>query len=243
MFPALLITFCHPNRERKRPKMATDYSKLKVTELKELLNARSLPVSGKKEDLVARLVENDAAKPTSTNDLLGDLAPPEEEYDWDTPATKANATKTDQKPPAPAPVSRLAVSKASTDSAPHPAQPKKPKSPPAPAPSATPVDMDAEIAAEVERRKKRAERFGIPVSDSVKALERSKRFGTATETTPQTEETKKEARRQRFGNQAWTKDLNQTKAKNVTVDPVEAEKARKRAERFGGGNEPKKVKT
>ena len=64
-----------------------DYSKLKVTELKELLQARSLPVSGKKEELVARLTESDAAKPIATDDL-GDLAPPEEEYDWDAPATK-----------------------------------------------------------------------------------------------------------------------------------------------------------
>jgi hypothetical protein len=63
-----------------------DYSKLKVTELKELLTSRSLPVSGKKEELVARLTEADSANPTAADDL-GDLAPPEEEYDWDTPAT------------------------------------------------------------------------------------------------------------------------------------------------------------
>jgi SAP domain-containing ribonucleoprotein len=58
-----------------------EYSKLKVTELKELLSERSLPLTGKKEDLIARLVENDAA------DDLGDLAPPEEEdYDWESPS-------------------------------------------------------------------------------------------------------------------------------------------------------------
>jgi SAP domain-containing ribonucleoprotein len=68
-----------------------DYSKLKVTELKELLQSRHLPISGKKEDLVARLQGSDAAKPTqvSTVDDLGDLAPPEEEYDWDAPASKS----------------------------------------------------------------------------------------------------------------------------------------------------------
>lgn len=65
-----------------------DYSKLKVTELKELLQARSLPVSGKKEDLVARLTESDAAKRSAANDL-GDLAPPEEEYDWDAPVPQS----------------------------------------------------------------------------------------------------------------------------------------------------------
>ena len=69
-----------------------DYSKLKVTELKELLQSRNLPVSGKKEELIARLHENDISKhPTSTDDL-GDLAPPEEEYDWDTPANQTSTT-------------------------------------------------------------------------------------------------------------------------------------------------------
>jgi SAP domain-containing ribonucleoprotein len=64
-----------------------DYSKLKVSELKELLASRSLPVSGKKEDLVVRLVASDASTQSAADDL-GDLAPPEEEYDWDAPATK-----------------------------------------------------------------------------------------------------------------------------------------------------------
>src|SRR5271167_1991740 len=68
------------------PFVMMDYSKLKVAELKDLLTSRSLPVSGKKEELVARLVESDKGQPVV--DDLGDLAPPEEEYDWDAPATK-----------------------------------------------------------------------------------------------------------------------------------------------------------
>lgn len=64
-----------------------DYSKLKVAELKDLLTSRSLPVYGKKEDLVTRLTESDAKQQTVADDL-GDLAPPEEEYDWDAPTTK-----------------------------------------------------------------------------------------------------------------------------------------------------------
>ena len=63
-----------------------DYSKLKVAELKDLLTARSLPVSGKKEELVARLMASDAAGQSAADDL-GDLAPPEEDYDWDAPTT------------------------------------------------------------------------------------------------------------------------------------------------------------
>lgn len=64
-----------------------DYSKLKVADLRDLLTARSLPVSGRKEDLIARLTESDATAKSAANDL-GDLAPPEEDYDWDMPTTK-----------------------------------------------------------------------------------------------------------------------------------------------------------
>ena len=37
----------------------TDYKKLKVAELKDLLTQRGLGVSGKKDDLIARLEEDD----------------------------------------------------------------------------------------------------------------------------------------------------------------------------------------
>jgi hypothetical protein len=68
---------------------------------------------------------------------------------------------------------------------------------------------------------------------------------------------KKEARGKKFGNQTWTKNGDKKPAptkpaakkpeaksvKTILDDPAEAEKAKKRAERFGGGNEAKKVKT
>jgi hypothetical protein len=68
------------------------------------------------------------------------------------------------------------------------------------------------LAIELEKRKKRAERFGIPVVETVKAVVRAQRFGT--------------------GNPA----------KKILDDPTEVKKAKKRAERFGGGGEAKKVK-
>ena len=237
-----------------------DYSKLKVAELKEELGKRSLPVSGKKEELVARLVESEGKSKSTANADLGDLAPPEDDYDWDEPATKmylstevqltGSTAKPESKPaPAPAPASApvpAAAKPAATPKqpleAPKPSSETTPKSPPV---AASTEATDEVLAAELEKRKRRAERFGIPLADSVKAIERAKRFGT-TETT--LNESKKQARAKRFGNQVWTKSgtsqESQAPAKaKVLEDPVEAEKARKRAERFGGGNEVKKVKT
>ena len=235
-----------------------DYSKLKVTELKEELGKRSLPVSGKKEELVARLLESEGKSKSTANADLGDLAPPEDDYDWDEPAAKTysslemqvtgSATKSETKA-APATASAPATSAAKPAPAPkQPLEAPKPssettaKSPPV---AASTEATDEALAAELEKRKRRAERFGIPLADSVKALERVKRFGT-TETT--LDESKKQARGKRFGNQVWTKNVpsEETKAPakaKVLDDPAEAEKARKRAERFGGGNEAKKVKT
>jgi hypothetical protein len=88
-----IVSFCSSSPQELEALILMDYSKLKVTELKELLTARSLPVSGKKEELVARLTEADSTNPTTADDL-GDLAPPEEEYDWDTPAAGTYALDT-----------------------------------------------------------------------------------------------------------------------------------------------------
>jgi SAP domain-containing ribonucleoprotein len=241
-----------------------DYSKLKVAELKDLLTSRSLPVSGKKEELVARLVESDKGQPVV--DDLGDLAPPEEEYDWDAPTTKTYCSASTQlttssaKPeakPAPAPAAPSVPAKPQTATPAVPSQPLE--APKAPAetttkspPAASTTDTEDALAIELEKRKRRAERFGIPLAESAKAIERVKRFGDPTSTT---EEAKKEARAKKFGNQVWAKNgktgnTAQKKEEKATPvvnkvldDPVEAEKARKRAERFGGGNEAKKVKT
>jgi len=54
--------------------MAEDYETMTVAELKELLKEAGLPVSGKKADLVARLVESSSAEEVDT---------PESSEDWD----------------------------------------------------------------------------------------------------------------------------------------------------------------
>jgi len=83
----------------------TDYKPLKVPELKSLLQERSLPVSGNKAELIARLEEHDKSKsqlaetkPAPATSAA--IAPPvEDEIDWDdegtttAPTTKAPAAK------------------------------------------------------------------------------------------------------------------------------------------------------
>ena len=46
------------------------YDNLTVAELKDLLRERGLPVSGKKADLIARLVEGDAPEESETEDII-----------------------------------------------------------------------------------------------------------------------------------------------------------------------------
>ena len=62
--------------------MAEDYESMTVAQLKELLKEQGLPVSGKKTDLIARLLEADG----QTDDTVEEDAPVEEAADddaWD----------------------------------------------------------------------------------------------------------------------------------------------------------------
>ncbi|MCJ1254762.1 hypothetical protein MMC24_002578 [Lignoscripta atroalba] len=68
--------------------MSTDYSKKKNAELEELLKSRSLPHSGKKADLIARLQQYDkehaAAEPDVPNPATSTTATVvDDEIDWD----------------------------------------------------------------------------------------------------------------------------------------------------------------
>jgi len=245
-----------------------DYNKFKVTELKEMLSSRGLPTSGNKSDLVARLNEADSkqgAKDAKAVDLGDDLLPPEDEIDWDANDTQKRLASTTaaalivsssnlSQPKAPIPAAPAITSAAKPAPAPaaaattKPTEPAKPSETTAkPAPS---TDDAADAAAiELEKRKKRAERFGIPLNDSAKALERAHRFGVTPPAPKQQLGGGQRPKNNRRGNQKWTKSENEgnkpaavAKAK-ILDDPAEVEKAKKRAERFGGGNEPKKVKT
>jgi SAP domain-containing ribonucleoprotein len=221
-----------PSNHHHLPRtMATDYSKKKNAELEDLLRARSLPHTGKKADLIARLLQSDkdASNPppqtTSTKSSTA-TAVADDEIDWDdekdadkeTSATPAAPAEPEQaklpapsaagkaalaaggqgqptNPPAvpnqlvaedPSTTSDLTVIQPSTTD-PEPAKPTASESTtatPAPAPV---VDFtqglsQTSLDTELEKRKARAARFGLPVesdSEAVKALERAKKFGTA----------------------------------------------------------------
>ena len=181
---------------------ATDYAKKKNAELEELLKERGLAHTGKKAELVARLQAHDAEQATATTAP----ATGEDEIDWDdeAPATTtapaanpppasatggtgqpANPTAVPNQVPAidPSKTSDLTVTKSTENPADNVADISAEAS--ATAPDFTSNLPATSVDAEIEKRKKRAARFGIPESDAAateatKSLERAKRFGTTT---------------------------------------------------------------
>lgn len=183
--------------------MPIDYTKKKNAELEDLLKARSLPHNGKKAELVARLQQYDtdqaSAKPTTITDAAG----AEDEIDWedDTGATTnpvgaaaiaAGGLVQPANPIAvpnqlvdidPSKTSDLTVDSPATDDANAPTETSAAKEAEKPKIDYTAgldsTDLDNELA----KRKARAAKFGIEESneDTLKALERAKKFGTGSE--------------------------------------------------------------
>jgi len=179
----------------------TDYSQLKVPDLKKLLQERSLPVSGNKADLIARLEEADKKPPGGGED----------EIDWDdgdkatsAPAAAAVAAGGLGRVSNPTAVpnqildndesktsdlkttGRKDTSKAAEGAV---ASSGETANEPAPAPEAPKEDFSKGLAQtdaerEAEKRAARAKRFGLPQdNEETKKLERAKKFGTdATDT-------------------------------------------------------------
>lgn len=189
----------------------TDYAKMKNADLEALLKQRSLPHTGKKADMVARLQEADKADPDQANaeqPAASTTAPPEDEIDWDDdttdakPAAAAASTEagaTAIKAGGQGPVANpQAVPNQVADVDPSKTDDLSVKAPegdgatdePAAesAAEAAPVEKkdftsgikETTLDEELEKRKARAKKFGLPEEedDQAKLLERAKKFGT-----------------------------------------------------------------
>jgi SAP domain-containing ribonucleoprotein len=169
-----------------------EYAKMKNADLEALLKDRGLPATGKKADMVDRLTKDDDEKKSApaTN--------AEDEIDWDDDVDEAAApiAKTD----APIISNEETIEKAGGEGQPpnpqavpnqvadiDPAQtddltvqpPAKTEEKKEPAPDFTKGLAATNLDEEIERRRKRAEKFGTKVEDDegLKKLERAKKFG------------------------------------------------------------------
>lgn len=163
--------------------MATDYSSLKVPELKKLLQERGLPATGNKLDLVNRLKENDkqAAPATAEEDEIDysdDEPAPAKAPEASKPAADASAPTTAE-PAAPA-------AEAAPEAAPEAATTAEGDEPDKAAETAVEapkenfaLNLDStDAAAEAKKRADRAKRFGIDEDEEAKKkAERAKKFG------------------------------------------------------------------
>ena len=197
--------------------MATDYSKKTNAELVEILKTRSLPHTGKKADMVSRLQEDDESKPSDAPAAAPAAAKtdaPEDVIDWDDepaetviePSTETGAAAIAAggqgavSNPVAVPNQQLDENPATTDdlkvettgAVAEPATQPEAAVEQKPAVDYTRGLPQTDLEAELEKRKARAQKFGIVEDDdtalkeATKQLERAKRFGTGAdaETTP-----------------------------------------------------------
>ncbi|KAJ5727679.1 DNA-binding SAP [Penicillium malachiteum] len=187
----------------------SDYSKKTNAELVEILKARSLPHTGKKAELVARIQESDEKVATGES---APAAPAEDVIDWDddmpaeAPAesievpeasTEAGATAIAAggegavANPVAVPNQTLDTDPATTndltvEAAGQPAPAAEPEAEKKPAVDYTRGLPATELEEELRKRKARAEKFGIvedtetAIKEAEKTLARAKRFGTGT---------------------------------------------------------------
>ncbi|ERF69011.1 hypothetical protein EPUS_06698 [Endocarpon pusillum Z07020] len=162
-----------------------EYGKKTVVELTEILKRRSLPHTGKKAELVARLNEADKTEGAKTTDTAPSAATPASESTAEKTVPLAGPHSTEQ----PVQDGDAPANTTNTSSlAPPPAtQAEREGSATTDAKLATAVDYSmglnqSSFDDELKKRKARAERFGAPVkevdAEAEKAAERAKRFGT-----------------------------------------------------------------
>ncbi|KAF4946159.1 hypothetical protein FSARC_14261 [Fusarium sarcochroum] len=155
-----------------------EYSSLKVPELKKLLAEKSLPQTGNKADLIARLQESDKqseseAKPAENK---------EDEISYsDDEATAAAAAPAAAapEPAAEAPAAEAAPAEAEKVDEPVAEKPAETEEAPAEPEKSYAIGLSSTVADdEAKKRADRAKRFGIEEEDdAVKRADRAKRFG------------------------------------------------------------------
>ncbi|OXB35496.1 hypothetical protein J007_04842 [Cryptococcus neoformans] len=231
--------------------MEAGLQKLKVTDLKELLAKHHLPQTGKKDDLVKRLLENN----------ITCEEPQEELTDPDAPVSGTNVPKTiPQVTTAPAAPDTSLIDPPDTSAVNASELPAvETNDAPASAPSTVP---EAELTPDQKAMKARAERFGIPFNLPKPSATKPAKTENA-ETKPA--ETRQKAapidkdplglsdevlakRAAKFGlpeKKETGKPASKPEKKAEEVDPelaaklaAEEEKKRKRAEKFGLNKPP-----
>ncbi|KAJ7647461.1 hypothetical protein FB45DRAFT_893518 [Roridomyces roridus] len=183
---------------------------LKVAELRDILASVDQPApKATKPDLIARIVASKEAtaaynaKYAPKDDLL---APPED-LDWD----NVNAPEESVEPKPTKPASKPAAEEQAKPVDPPPLTTVAPVTTPAPA-----TNDD-----ELEKRKKRAERFGIPLVEARPPISKKVAPPAAAKQVDVAE--KLDSRASKFG----------TKRAAVEVDEEEESRRKRRAERFG----------
>ncbi|KAF7362021.1 hypothetical protein MVEN_00547300 [Mycena venus] len=237
--------------------MESKLKALKVADLKDILvkAQQSPPPKATKSDLIARIIASKEATDVYNAKFApkDDLLAPPEDLDWDVdqvnpPETPAESTvsrvtrplfraqaryieDTIRPPPPQRQVAKPAPSSASASTL---AAPATTLTPAASASSTDGAKTAEEL--ELEKRRQRAERFGIPLVETVAkppTVKKSKAAAPAAVAVagkvPDQAAEKLTARAARFGTG------QKRSAPSEEVDPEEQERRRKRAERFGTG--------
>jgi SAP domain-containing ribonucleoprotein len=210
--------------------MEAKLQSLKVAELKALLTSAGLAVSGNKPDLIQRLLENPAATASLGGEAQEAAAAAE-------PAAAPEAVVEAASEPSPAPPAAAPASVSEAKAA-------------SPAASAAAVQASESeqrdaLIRELEKRKARAAKFGQPLGEAERKLERAIKFGLAASDEADVAKLsqplgagaptpKREGNKQNKAAQpAQRVESEEDKQQRLAALEAEKEKARKRAERFG----------
>ncbi|WVQ74245.1 hypothetical protein IAR50_003842 [Cryptococcus sp. DSM 104548] len=134
--------------------MEAQLQKLKVTDLKEILSKASLPQTGKKDDLIKRIIENNLSAEAPQDELTD----PDATDGTNVPASAPEATA------APAAPNTSLIDPTDATPIPPTSEPLIPSSTEAPPADADPLAAapGPELTADQKALKARAERFGLP---------------------------------------------------------------------------------